>query len=223
MIEFIDGMSTVKCVVLGDGGIGKTCLLLAYTSNSFSTEYVPTVFDNYAIDICVDGHLVKLLLWDTPGQEEYARLRALSYAAADVVLICFALNSMLSLENAREQWMAEVRGYLPKVPVVLAGLKSDLIEDLDRDVMKSRHNCVDKVMIKDACEAMKVAGYAECSALKGRNIRDVFETAVGAVLWRKEGDSTQINTGDQAESQREEAAETKTNGSVQAEHCCLLL
>uniref|UniRef100_A0A8C5ZH50 Uncharacterized protein n=1 Tax=Marmota marmota marmota TaxID=9994 RepID=A0A8C5ZH50_MARMA len=90
-------MQTIKCVVVGNSAVGKTRLLISYTTNKFPSEYVPTVFDNYAVTVMIGGELYTLGLFDTAGQEDYDRLRLLSYPQTDVFLLMPHLLSPLSL------------------------------------------------------------------------------------------------------------------------------
>uniref|UniRef100_A0A8D0AMW1 Rho-related GTP-binding protein RhoA-D-like n=1 Tax=Sander lucioperca TaxID=283035 RepID=A0A8D0AMW1_SANLU len=124
-------MATIrkKLVIVGDGACGKTCLLIVFSKDQFPEVYVPTVFENYIADIEVDGKQVELALWDTAGQEDYDRLRPLSYPDTDVILMCFSIDSPDSLENIPEKWTPEVKHFCPNVPIILVGNKKDLRND----------------------------------------------------------------------------------------------
>lgn len=80
-----------------------SALLCSYTQDKFPTEYVPTVFDNYAATVKVDSRMINLGLWDTAGQEEYNRLRPLAYPNCDVFLIVFSVIEPSSFVNARKK------------------------------------------------------------------------------------------------------------------------
>ena len=119
-------MSTIKCVTVGDGSVGKTCMLISYTTNTFPGQYTPTVFDNYSANLIVDGEAVTLVLWDTPGQMDYDRLRPLSYPDTDVFIVCFAVDDRPTVNNIRDRWCPEIKKYCPTAPVVLVATKVDL-------------------------------------------------------------------------------------------------
>ena len=120
----------IKLVVVGDGAVGKTCMLYRYSKDEFPTNYVPTVFDTYSVDLVVDMKSVRLNLWDTAGQEDYERLRPLSYPGAQVFLLCFSLINKASLANVETQWVPELRsdGRWKRAPIILVGTKKDLRE-----------------------------------------------------------------------------------------------
>ncbi|CAK7568108.1 MAG: Rho GTPase [Sporothrix epigloea] len=124
------GSKTVqrKLVLLGDGACGKTSLLNVFTRGYFPTVYEPTVFENYVHDIFVDNVHIELSLWDTAGQEEFDRLRSLSYDDTDLIMLCYSVDSKDSLENVESKWVGEITDNCPGVKLVLVALKCDLRE-----------------------------------------------------------------------------------------------
>ncbi|KAK4768886.1 hypothetical protein SAY86_027036 [Trapa natans] len=172
----------IKCVTVGDGAVGKTCMLISYTSNTFPTDYVPTVFDNFSANVSVDGSTVNLGLWDTAGQEDYNRLRPLSYRGADVFLLAFSLISKASYENISKKWVPELRHYAPTVPIILVGTKLDLREEKQYQVEHPGATVITPAQGEELKKAIAAAAYIECSAKTQQNIKTVFDAAIKAVL-----------------------------------------
>ena len=173
-----------KLVIVGDGACGKTCLLIVFSKDQFPEVYVPTVFENYVADIEVDGKQVELALWDTAGQEDYDRLRRLSYPDTDVILMCFSIDSPDSLENIPEKWTPEVKHFCPNVPIILVGNKKDLRNDETTkwELQKMKQEPVRGDQGREMSEKINAFAYLECSAKSKEGVREVFETATRAAL-----------------------------------------
>ncbi|KAJ5458111.1 hypothetical protein N7475_009499 [Penicillium sp. IBT 31633x] len=169
-----------KFVVVGDGGCGKT------------------LFENYITQTThrATGKTVELALWDTAGQEEYDRLRPLSYPETDLLFVCFAIDCPASLENVVDKWYPEVLHFCPTTPIILVGLKSDL---------RNKRTCIELLKTQGLTPITPEQGenvaqrmgatYAECSSKEMRGVDEVFAKAVDAAISIEEqGWSTQEPT-----------------------------
>ncbi|KAJ2818078.1 GTP-binding protein Rho1 [Coemansia furcata] len=178
-----------KLVIVGDGACGKTCLLIVFSKGAFPEAYVPTVFENYVADVEVDGKRVELALWDTAGQEDYDRLRPLSYPDSHVILICFAIDSPDSLENIVEKWISEVLHFCQGLPIIMVGCKMDIRRDAARvdELMKMNQEPVSSEKAKIVAQKIGAYQYLECSAKTGEGVNEVFQAATRAALLSKAG------------------------------------
>eukprot|EP00700_Malawimonas_jakobiformis_P002384 EC723995.1.p1 GENE.EC723995.1~~EC723995.1.p1 ORF type:complete len:206 (+),score=39.34 EC723995.1:24-620(+) len=185
-------LSSVKCVVVGDGAVGKTCLLISYANNTFPEEYVPTVFDNYSTNVQVQDKTVSLGLWDTAGQEDYDRLRPLSYPGTNVFLVCFSLVSRASYENVKHKWYPEVQHHCPGVPIILVGLKKDLREDkaILKKLQEKGATPVTTKEVEALAAQIKAVAWVECSAKTQDGVKNVFDTAIKTVLFPRKNASS---------------------------------
>ncbi|KAJ3639416.1 hypothetical protein Zmor_002777 [Zophobas morio] len=173
-----------KIVVIGDGACGKTCLSVTFCKNEFPEDHIPTIYDTYCKTVLVEDRNVELAVWDTAGEEDYDRLRPLSYANASVIIVCFAIDNPISLSNVEAKWAPEVKHYCRKVPLILVGNKLDL---------RNNTGSVEALQTRDLHpvnyeEGMKMAkkikarNYIECSAKHMMRVQDVFLTAAHIAL-----------------------------------------
>ena len=234
-------MQNAKLVVVGDGAVGKSCLLISFTTNAFPSDYIPTVcgspfepvcpptraltthphplrrFDNYSAQVSrralrpacgrrplrgspahplslsahppththsiaspcaqviIDGKPFNLGLWDTAGQEDYDRLRPLSYPQTDCFLLCFSVVSRASFENIKSKWAPELRHHAPGAPVLLVGTKSDLRTGGGRSFVAESEALA-------TARSIGAVGYVETSALTQEGLSECFRRAVSAAV-----------------------------------------
>jgi len=185
-------MEEVKCVVVGDGAVGKTCMLISYTQNKFPKEYVPTVFDNYEATIIVEGKEVKFSLWDTAGQEGYARIRTLSYPKTDIFLVCFSVVNHPSFVNVKDRWWPELQHHCPKVPIILVGTKIDLRTDEKtlEELKKQGKQPITPAQGGEKAKEINALKYLECSALTREGLKNVFDEALTSVVRARSSTAT---------------------------------
>jgi len=176
-----------KLVVVGDGECGKSCLLIVFSKDEFPEAYVPTVFETYVANIEINGKLMQLALWDTAGQEDYDRLRPLSYPEANVLLVCFSISNPDSLRNVVDTWVPEVSHFCPRVPVILVGTKKDLRNDpaTRQELSLTNQKPVSTEEGQQVASHICAYAYHECSAKTREGVRNVFEAAALASLQKQ--------------------------------------
>lgn len=180
---------SAKCVVVGDGAVGKTCLLATYSRDEFPSEYVPTVFDNYETAVMIDNVCYNLNLWDTAGQEEYDKLRHLSYPETDIFVVCFSVVDPDSYANITSRWIKELREHCPDTPVLLVGTKIDLRGNANIQKELRGHNKRELTQ-EDGnrlAREIKAVKYVECSALTQQGVKSVFDEALRTVIRMRGG------------------------------------
>ena len=122
--------------------------------------------------MCLKGCLA---LWDTAGQEDYERIRPLSYPDTDVILICFSVDSRISFANTKLKWEPEINTYLPNVPIVLVGNKCDLTSEKTITVEEGWK----------MADTINAVAYLECSAKNMIGVKKVFDVAVRAAIQKE--------------------------------------
>lgn len=137
---------------------------------------MPASWSNFCDDRIGDEPYT-LGLFDTAGQEDYDRLRPLSYPQTDVFLVCFSVTSPASFENVREKWFPEVHHHCPGVPCLIVGTQVDLREDpsVKDKLAKQKMAPVKKEDGDRMARELGAVKYVECSALTQFRLKDVFD------------------------------------------------
>uniref|UniRef100_A0A0N5AW45 Rho-related GTP-binding protein RhoU n=1 Tax=Syphacia muris TaxID=451379 RepID=A0A0N5AW45_9BILA len=181
-----DDRRVIKCVLVGDAAVGKTSLIVSYTTNGYPHDYVPTAFDNYSVLVRVDNQPIRLQLCDTAGQAEFDSLRPFSYPDTDVFLLCFNVMIPSTLRSITNHWIPEIAKSSPRTPIILVGTQCDLRSNvgLISELNRNGERPVSDVKARMLAEGLQT-DYLECSALTQYNLKQVFDAAILIALKSK--------------------------------------
>ncbi|CAG5121696.1 unnamed protein product, partial [Candidula unifasciata] len=182
---------TCRLAVVGDKGAGKTSLIYRFSRDRLPSadERLLSVLDTDDMDISRDGSQIRLVVHDTSGDDDYAKVRALLYNQVDGIILCFSLDSPKSLARLQLDWSPELRHLCHETPFVLVGTKKDL-----RDKAKLRASVCERVFVtkkqgKQLAKHISANAYLECSALdsesKGKDVKRVFGRAMRESMKRR--------------------------------------
>eukprot|EP01105_Mastigella_eilhardi_P012347 TRINITY_DN2830_c0_g1_i6.p1 TRINITY_DN2830_c0_g1~~TRINITY_DN2830_c0_g1_i6.p1 ORF type:complete len:1280 (+),score=238.73 TRINITY_DN2830_c0_g1_i6:32-3841(+) len=166
--------AAVKCVVVGDVGVGKTCLLTSFISPS---DDAPTSLDNYNTVTTVDNIDVRLNVWDTAALAEYDQVRPVTYAKTDVFVVCFSTVDPVSCASVKSKWLPELTKHCgPGRLFLMVGTKTDLRA-------RAGENTISREQGSALAASLGASGrYVECSAHTRQGVCDVFDEAIRCVL-----------------------------------------
>ncbi|ODQ79539.1 hypothetical protein BABINDRAFT_161929 [Babjeviella inositovora NRRL Y-12698] len=155
-----------KLLLIGDSGVGKSCLLLRFADDTYTPDYISTIGVDFKIrTIELDGKTIKLQIWDTAGQERFRTITSSYYRGAHGIIIVYDVTDQESFNNVK-QWLQEIDRYATGgVMKLLVGNKSDLT---DKKV-------VDYAVAKEFCESLDMP-FLETSALSSTNVEQAFFT-----------------------------------------------
>ena len=190
-----EDMMLLKILVIGESAVGKSALLLRYTENTFTTSFMTTIgvdFKNKIIEI--DGHKVKLQIWDTAGQEKFKAITKAYYRGAHGILVVFDIANQDSFSHT-ESWIESIREANTEIDILLIGNKADLPRQVSREDAQA---LADKFNIK----------YYETSAKENENVSKAFED-LAEIAYRRN-----INNPHKQETKKLDKAEKKEGG------CC---
>lgn len=165
--------------MLGDGCCGKTSVIMRF-NNTYSGYTDPTVFDDYNLEVLIQDKSYLLNVADTSGQEDYDRLRPLSYPRTDIILIFFSVAALHSFENVKSKWYPDLRKYKLNSPIILVGTKIDLRDDKDT-LAKIGNKIITTAQGQQLAKQIGAVKYLECSNVTGQGVQEIFESVVSCL------------------------------------------
>ncbi|KAJ6637151.1 Cell division control protein 42 like, partial [Pseudolycoriella hygida] len=171
----------VKCVVVGDGAVGKTNLILSYLENKFVDQHVPTASDIYNFEVKVNETPVQVTLCDTAGQDSLDQLRQLSYPDCDVFLLCFSVIRPASFHAIKRKWAPTF--HKTKASLLLVGTQSDLRTN-SQIIANLKKQGLCPVSSSEAWDLASSIGaeFIETSSRDSLGVKDAFDTAIWDAL-----------------------------------------
>lgn len=172
----------LKVVILGDGGVGKTCLISRFVRNKFDACSFNTIgveFINKDVDI--DGTTYTLQIWDTAGQERFKSLRTPFYRGSDICMLTFGVEDRKSFDNL-EDWREEFLKYASvddgnNFPFMVMGNKMDVSPEMRQVTYEEA---------EEWCQENGAMPYVETSAKDATNVEKAFTIAVESWLKMEE-------------------------------------
>jgi len=160
-----------KILLIGDSGVGKSCLLLRFADDSWTDSHISTIGVDFKIKtLNCDGKVIKLQIWDTAGQERFRTITSSYYRGAQGIILVFDCTDMESFNNVK-QWLGEIDRYAcENVNKLLVGNKTDLVQG----------RVVDKNVASEFAESMSIP-YIETSAKNATGVEEAFMTMARAI------------------------------------------
>ena len=162
-----------KVVIVGDEACGKTSLLSVIHKQHFPDK-PPTCYEGFVHTVELTNYKVNLAFWDTPGSDEYSKLRPLSYRDADVFLVSFSLESEESFRNAINKWIPEIINSSGDrvIKIIFVGLKMDIAKfEIDENHFNQIENLDGKIVM---------LGLLVCSAKNKTGVNEIVNTIASA-------------------------------------------
>lgn len=165
-----------QVTIIGSATCGKTSILTRHIKRTFGTEISPTVFNSISNTYKHGDCVIELKLWDTAGQDEYARFRHLALPSADYVVIVYAVDDRSSYAEVRNSLVGQVREKAPHARYFLVGAKTDLRDESQRleDLARKGDSPITTAEGIELARSIEAVGYFECSAKNDVGIDEIF-------------------------------------------------